>query len=308
MRNFKILFLKGEDLLFKNSSLHYPMDNLAEIIKSLHKFRAEVAGLVPATMMMELTGANQRSYEDAARGEADEDGEGQTAGKIFKPTISDLKLLIGTKDWTNVKDELGIDEDTPDHGAPEEDDEDDVEVMKSDHFDRDSASGGGGSYKPAFGASRDQSYSVFENPNQSSAAQLALKTVMQQMARKLDYDNAKIDLSNQSQLFGPELADIHGGYRQHFEDMRRQTMSLQQTQAHQLQATLKHGQNDDEAAAFREFDDSASEEESSEYEMSDIDSENCRAARGGLVLSRNDLDGLSNKQNNDEQSPRRYSE
>ena len=137
-------------------------------------------------MMLTLTGANQRSYEDASRAEADENGDvHQTVRKIFKPTISDLKLLIGTKEWDNVKEELGIDEDTPDHGAPEEDEEDDGDAVKSDHFDRDSASGGGGSshrgasYKPAFGVSRLESYSVFENPNQSSAAQLALKTVMQ---------------------------------------------------------------------------------------------------------------------------------
>lgn len=170
VRNFKILFLKGEDLLFQNQSLYYPMDNLAEIIKSLQKFRAEIAGLVPATMMMTLTGANQRSYEDATRGEVDENGEGQTVGKIFKPTISDLKLLIGTKEWTVIKEERGIDEDTPDQGAPEDEEEDDVDVARSDHFEGDSASGGNGSYKPTFGASRDQSYSVFENPNQSSAA------------------------------------------------------------------------------------------------------------------------------------------
>ena len=134
-------------------------------------------------MMLTLTGANQRSYEDASRAEAGEDGEVSTVGKIFKPTINDLKLLIGTKEWINIKEELGIDENSPDLGATEEDEDDDVEVVKSDP---DSASGGGGSsghrggsYKPAFGASRDQSYSVFENPNQSSAAQLALKTVMQ---------------------------------------------------------------------------------------------------------------------------------
>ena len=85
-------------------------------------------------------------------------------------------------------------------------------------------------------------------------------------------------------------------------------MSLQQAQAYQLKATLNLGQNEEEAKAFREFDDSASEEESSEYEMSDIDSDNCRAARGGNVLSRNDLDHLSNTVNDEDGSPRRNSE
>lgn len=47
------------------------------------------------------------------------------------------------------------------------------------------------------------------------------------MARKLDYDNAKIDLSHQGALFGQELAEIHGASREHFADMRRQTMSEQ---------------------------------------------------------------------------------
>lgn len=116
-------------------------------------------------------------------------------GKIFKPNVSDFKLLIGTKEWTNVKAELGIDENSQDQEDNVQFDEDDFEVEKIDaikmrrkedsaSLDGDSASAGAGSskagsYKPAFGLSpRDQSYSVFENPNQSSASQLALKTVM----------------------------------------------------------------------------------------------------------------------------------
>ena len=33
-----------------------------------------------------------------------------TVGKKFKPTVSDLKMLIGTKEWADIKIELGIDE------------------------------------------------------------------------------------------------------------------------------------------------------------------------------------------------------
>ena len=35
--------------------------------------------------------------------------------KRFKPTITDLKLLIGTKEWEKVKKEEQIDENTIDH-------------------------------------------------------------------------------------------------------------------------------------------------------------------------------------------------
>lgn len=68
MRNFKILFLKGDDLLFQNQNLHYPLDKLEEIIESIAKFQGEIAGLIPADGIMTLTGANQRSYVDADRG------------------------------------------------------------------------------------------------------------------------------------------------------------------------------------------------------------------------------------------------
>ena len=40
-----------------------------------------------------------------------------SVGKRFKPTISDLKLLIGTKEWDHVKKEMNIDENTVDHLA-----------------------------------------------------------------------------------------------------------------------------------------------------------------------------------------------
>ena len=64
-----------------------------------------MAGKVPAEMMLTLSGAGQRSYEDAPRTEEREDGgrrESKTVGKVFKPTISDLKLLIGTREWAEI--------------------------------------------------------------------------------------------------------------------------------------------------------------------------------------------------------------
>lgn len=51
---------------------------------------------------------------------------------------------------------------------------------------------------------------------------------------------------------------------------------------------------------IRELDDSESEDESSEYEMSDIDSDNCRQQRSGLVLDRTELQfSPKNKSDND---------
>ena len=35
-------------------------------------------------------------------------------GNVFKPTITDLQLLVDTREWQRIKDEEGIDENTVD--------------------------------------------------------------------------------------------------------------------------------------------------------------------------------------------------
>ena len=79
-------------------------------------------------------------------------GNSETVGKLFSPTITDLKLLIGTKEWIAIKQEMNIDENTPDEEALDEDEEDDVDVVRPDHFDEDSDSvSGAGSHSKKFG-------------------------------------------------------------------------------------------------------------------------------------------------------------
>lgn len=44
MRNFKILFIKGDENLLKNKNLKFNLDNEESIQKSLDNFIDEVAG------------------------------------------------------------------------------------------------------------------------------------------------------------------------------------------------------------------------------------------------------------------------
>ena len=46
----------------------------------------------------------------------------QCVSKRFKPTITDFKLLIGTKEWDIVKKQEGIDEETVDEEEAKFDD------------------------------------------------------------------------------------------------------------------------------------------------------------------------------------------
>jgi len=101
---------------------------------------------------------------------------------------------------------MGIDESTVDKEEEDEENGDDVHSMgELGGFEQDSESGK--DYKPNFGMlTRGESYSVFENPNQGGMKQLALQAMMQQMAKKIGYNNEKInDINNQSVIFHQEL-------------------------------------------------------------------------------------------------------
>lgn len=51
------------------------------------------------------------------------------------------------------------------------------------------------------------------------------------MAEKIDYDSEKVNqLQHQSVIFKKEFEDIHNDYQERFEDMRRQTINLQNVQ------------------------------------------------------------------------------
>lgn len=44
-------------------------------------------------------------------------GGSMAVGNVFKPTITDLQLLAGTREWQRIKDEEGIDENTVDRSV-----------------------------------------------------------------------------------------------------------------------------------------------------------------------------------------------
>ena len=118
-------------MLFHNLNLHYNLDREEEIIQSIQRFQEEVSGLSSSKIIMTLSGKNQRSYVDESAALQDkeesllDDGVGKSShsvrstianavGKVFKPTVSDLKLLIGTKEWPLIIEQEGIDENTVD--------------------------------------------------------------------------------------------------------------------------------------------------------------------------------------------------
>jgi hypothetical protein len=139
-RNFKILYHRGDDLLFRNPNLHFELDNENDVIKKQSDFIREISGDKSSNLMMILSEKDKRSYIDQDEYLAQESGRKrglskvivdgafgtdpqpsfqcerisavtenefgfkdigsvQSVSKRFKPTISDLKLLIGTREW-----------------------------------------------------------------------------------------------------------------------------------------------------------------------------------------------------------------
>ena len=54
MRNFKILYIKGDDLLFSNPNLLYKFSEENDIIEKKKNFIDEIAGLKASNLMMIL--------------------------------------------------------------------------------------------------------------------------------------------------------------------------------------------------------------------------------------------------------------
>jgi len=63
-RNFKILFIKEADLLFKNKNLQFNLDREKDIIKKKDNFIAEVSGTKSSDMSMTLSKKDKASYID----------------------------------------------------------------------------------------------------------------------------------------------------------------------------------------------------------------------------------------------------
>ena len=62
MRNFKILFIKGENLLFRNPNLLFQINDEKDILDRQQDFINEVAGVKPCSVMMILSENQMRSY------------------------------------------------------------------------------------------------------------------------------------------------------------------------------------------------------------------------------------------------------
>lgn len=118
VRNFKILFIKGDDLLFKNPNLKFSLDSDQKILENKFNFIGEISGTKKLDMMMILSDDEMKSYiedekdplplykqESVITCIENVDGEYQEVNPIkqggvrFKPTKNDLMLLHGTPEW-----------------------------------------------------------------------------------------------------------------------------------------------------------------------------------------------------------------
>lgn len=148
VRNFKILFIKGDDLLFKNQNLQFQLDSENDIKGKKQDLIRELSGEKSPNLLLILNEKDNRSYVDEEEylalknntnrglnlkrnvvngtfGEKQQDNDfgfrdlgSVCVSKRFKPTITDLKLLIGTREWEQIKVEEGIDENTVDEHEP----------------------------------------------------------------------------------------------------------------------------------------------------------------------------------------------
>ena len=116
-RNFKIQFIKGDDFLLKNINLQFKLDDEMDQSRKKRWFQREIAGIRPATGgFMILNETQKDSYVDfiqqADKGDlAFEDLGSVSVSKVFKPTVTDLKLLKGTREWKRAKREHGFQDD-----------------------------------------------------------------------------------------------------------------------------------------------------------------------------------------------------
>ena len=62
VRNFKILYIKGDDLLFANPNLLYKFSEENDIIEKKKNFIDEIAGLKASNLMMILDEKQKKSY------------------------------------------------------------------------------------------------------------------------------------------------------------------------------------------------------------------------------------------------------
>ena len=64
MRNFKILFIKGDDLLFKNPNLQFLLDRENDIKNKKTDFIRELSGEKSPNLLLILNEKDNRSYID----------------------------------------------------------------------------------------------------------------------------------------------------------------------------------------------------------------------------------------------------
>ena len=64
VRNFKILYHRGDDLLFKNPNLHFGLDSENDVILKQQDFIREISGDKSSNLMMILSEKDKRSYID----------------------------------------------------------------------------------------------------------------------------------------------------------------------------------------------------------------------------------------------------
>ena len=121
LRNFKILFIKSDNFLFKNKNLKFLLDNDMDIQEKIKNFTLEIAGLKASGGVSSTKKEFEQqidSYELIRKTPTtlDEFGFkdlGEVVGsKFYAPSKADFRLLIGTKEWLQVKQNEGVDEST----------------------------------------------------------------------------------------------------------------------------------------------------------------------------------------------------
>ena len=117
------MFIKGDEFLFRNKNLKFQLDKDEDIRDRISDFMLEIGGLKSSEIMAQpRQGSMSQVAELQSPLQVDEFGFVNVGlkSKVYQPSITDMKLLIGTKQWEEVMEKEGIDENTIDPEFKEE--------------------------------------------------------------------------------------------------------------------------------------------------------------------------------------------
>jgi hypothetical protein len=104
IRNFKILFIKGDEFLFRNRNLRFLLDRDTDIQMKISDFIKEVAGIMASGGVKDKNGRMSMIKQKLTENYDKDDNElgftdiGEIVGsRYYKPSITDMKMLNNTK-------------------------------------------------------------------------------------------------------------------------------------------------------------------------------------------------------------------